>query len=335
MLQFNNSTGFPGTLFASADPQGIDALYAVIKATFDLSDGVRPAEEQLPIVLANQHFGDPLATSIRVPADISLIKPATDVLLVGTAHSPGGRPVHWLDVSLSVGALRKYVRVFGDRYWEQAGVGCRISAPEPFERMPLMWERAFGGTDEVEGRRTAEPRNPVGRGFRSREGSRPLVGLPLPNLEDPCDPIQAWHDTPTPACFAPIAPHWKPRSDFAGTYDERWQRQRAPYLPEDFDPRFFQLAPPGLVASGFLRGGEIVEIRGATPSGYLAFRLPNVRMTVTFELGTALEERSAELDTILVDADSLRLVLVWRAVLACDKKLLRVREVQAALAEAA
>lgn len=335
MLQFTNSTGFPGTLFASPDPQGIDSLYTVVKATFDLRNGVHAAEEQLPVVMASEHFGDPLTSSIRVPADISLVKPATDVLLLGSAHAPAGRPVHWMDVSLTVGPLRKYVRVFGDRHWEHTGMGYRMSAPAPFEQMPLVWERAFGGADEVDGRPTAEPRNPVGRGYRARDGARPLDGSPIPNLEDPYTPLQSWTDAPPPACFAPIAPHWKPRSDFAGTYDERWQRQRAPFLPEDFDPRFFQLAPPGLVASGYLRGGETVEIRGATPSGYLAFPLPNVGLSVTFVLGNGREERPACLDTVLIDADALRLVLVWRAALACDRKLLRVREVWADLAEAA
>src|SRR5690606_24653527 len=126
MLQFRTPTGLAGTIFASPDPDGIDSLYTVVKGTFDLRDGATLAEEQRPVTLAAEHYGDPLATSIRVPPDVGLIKPATDVLLVGSAHSPDGRPVHWMDVSLSVGPVRKIVRVFGDRRWEAEGLGYRM-----------------------------------------------------------------------------------------------------------------------------------------------------------------------------------------------------------------
>jgi len=33
-------------------------------------------------------------------------------------------------------------------------------------------------------------------------------------------------------------------SQYSGTYDEAWQRDMAPLLPEDFDEQFFQRAPP-------------------------------------------------------------------------------------------
>jgi hypothetical protein len=329
MLQFANRTGLAGTIFASPDPEGIDTLYAVMKGTFDLNGDVRRADEQLPVTLAAEHYGDPLTSSIRVPDDVGLIKPATDVLLIGSAYAPGGRPANWMDVSLSVGSMHKFVRVFGDRRWEADGLGYRMSAPAPFKRMPLVWERAFGGWDESDAGPAAEARNPVGLGYRIQKGGRPIDGLPVANLEDPYLPITSWEDSPAPACFAPVAPHWKPRSDFAGTYDDRWQRQRAPYLPDDFDSRFFQVAPAGLTAPGYLQGGETVEVRGATPDGYLGFTIPDLRVQVTFIVAGQPQERVANLDTVIVDADAARLVLLWRCGLACDKKLLRVSEVRA------
>ena len=41
-----------------------------------------------------------------------------------------------------------------------------------------------------------------------------------------------------------MAPHWLPRRAWAGTYDDAWRISRAPYLPADFDARFFQLYSP-------------------------------------------------------------------------------------------
>ena len=35
---------------------------------------------------------------------------------------------------------------------------------------------------------------------------------------------------PAPVGFGPLAPHWQPRCDFAGTYDQAWQQDRYPVL---------------------------------------------------------------------------------------------------------
>ena len=105
---------------------------------------------------------------------------------------------------------------------------------ETFERMPLVWERAFGGPEFA--------LNPSGRGHRSGEDTD--VSLALPNLELPAHLIRGAGDTPQPACLAPVPPLWKQRWSKLGTYDARWQKTRWPYFPEDFDWAFFQCAPP-------------------------------------------------------------------------------------------
>lgn len=333
MLQLANDTGLAATIFAAPDPDGIDSLYTIVKGTFALdrldASGVPAiADEQEPPVLADEHYGEPGVSSIRVPSDVSLIKPGTDVLMVGSAYAAGGRAVQWMDVSLTAGPLHSIVRVFGNRVW-RAGAATSATAPEPFVQMPLVWERAFGGVDSAKGELRGEARNPVGAGFRAPDGEKPLDGMPLPNLEDPHDPITSWKHTPAPAAFAPVAAHWQPRLSHAGTYDDAWQASRAPYLPADFDARFFQLAPPPLAAPGYFRGGEIIDITGATPAGRLAFRLPTLPLAIEYRLDNATESPPVSLDTILIEPDAARVILVWRTVLACDKKLLRVREVTA------
>jgi hypothetical protein len=335
VLQLKNETGFAATIFASPDPEGIDSLYTIVKGTFALGDHVVPAEEQVPIVMADEHHGDPVETSIRTPSDIALVKPGTDVLLLGYAHAPGGHAVTEMDVSLAVGRVRKTVRVFGDRFWQSDGVTHWMSAVTPFVKMPLVWERAYGGRDQANGELRAETRNPVGQGYRVQGGQKELHGVRLPNLEDPRYPITSWKHTPPPACFAPIGAHWDPRRSYAGTYDEEWQRQRAPYLPKDFDPRFFQLAPDGLVMNGYLQGGEPVEVVGASPSGILRFQLPTLTLQVTYVVDDARSAQPVHLDTVLIEPDDDRLILVWRVMMRCDKTSLRVREVDVRLPAAA
>ncbi|UCC71416.1 MAG: DUF2169 domain-containing protein [Gemmatimonadota bacterium] len=300
-----------------------------------MGEDLLPHDEQVAIVLADEHLAGPADSSIRVPGDLSLSKPACDVLLLGRAYAPRGRPATEMDVSVTVGPVSKTVRVIGDRHWESTGVGYAPSSPLPFERMPLLWEKAFGGTDRCGDELRAEARNMAGTGYRAPDGEKELDGLPLPNLEDPENLISSWKQTPPPSCFAPVSPHWEPRRSYAGTYDEVWQRERAPYLPLDFDSRFFQLAPPGLVAPGYLRGDEPVAIRGATPDGLLRFELPGVRLSVTHFVDSTSETQLANLDTILIEPDQNRVILVWRAAYECAGGALRVKEVRVSQDEVA
>jgi hypothetical protein len=327
MLQVTNKTPFKANLLLLPDPSGVDTLFTVVKATFTIAARPALADEQVQIVLADEHYGDAATTSIRVPSDVCLGKPATDVLLSGAAYAPGGAPTWQMDVSLSVGPIAKIARVFGDRVWDTSGGIGNVSWVAPFTRMPLVWGRAFGGRDLTSKGPTAEPRNPVGAGFHASGGSKPLQGAPLPNVEDPAFLVTSAGSTPQPAGFAPIAAHWEPRKQFAGTYDEVWQKTRAPYLPADFDARFFQLAPPGLIVPGYLTGGETVELRGLTPEGLLRFTLPAFRVTVVHRIEGREEERSGCLDTVSIEPDEKRFTLVWRTSLRCDKKALKISNV--------
>ena len=335
MLQLSNTTPFKGTIYVMPDAEGIDTVFSVVKATLVLGERLSLAGKQLPVTPADEYHGELGKTSIKTPSDVSLTKPATDVLLLGTAYAPRGRLTTQMEVSLAAGPLRKAIRVFGDRVWERRGVVPSMSNPASFETMPLVWERAYGGMDHKGKELRAEVRNPVGTGYHSKDGEKPLDGSRLPNLEDPAELITGWKQTPAPACFAPICGHWEPRLSYAGTYDGRWQQERAPYLPKDFDPRFLQLAPPGLVAPGYLQAGDWIQVQGATPSGLLKFQLPPARIEVTFVLDDAPQAVPANLDTVVIEPDQNRVALVWRAALRCDKKVLRVKEVEAAVVRAA
>jgi hypothetical protein len=332
MLQLKNSTPFAGAIALLPDTQGVDTVFAIVKATFALTEALSVAEQQVPIVPTDQYYGDPTASSVRAPSDICLGKPGTDVVLMGSAFAPGGRATWGMDVSLAVGPLSKTVRVSGDRIWEAGPAGAVVTHVAPFERMPLVWERAYGGVDETENGPVAHAGNPAGCGFRGPRTLTPVHGALLPNLEDPAAPIMSPSASPPPACFAPIASHWEPRRSYAGTYDDAWQSARAPYLPQDFDSRFFQVAPAGLSTSGHLRGGEWVHASGVTANGLLQFQLPAIAIDVCFRLGRRDEERRALLDTVIIEPDVGRVIMVWRATLTCDKRALRVREVETRLA---
>jgi hypothetical protein len=251
-------------------------------------------------------------------------KPFTDVILMGQAWSPGGR-VAETSMMVSVANRSKTVKVFGDRTWTATG---GFTSPAPFESIPLVYERAFGGhhrlSDQV---LLAEERNPVGVGFVGKRAVYEMIGQMLPNFEDPRALISRLGDTPPPACFGFVAPSWLPRRRYAGTYDKAWQKQRAPYLPLDFDPRFFSAACPELTFDRYLQGGEPVQVLGACKQGALRFDLPRCRVKAMVKIAGSEESPPFNLETVLIEPDENRLSLSWRAQLICDKKVLRVEEV--------
>ena len=91
MLQLENRTPFAGTILLLPDADGVDSVYAIVKGAFTLGDPLTVADEQIPIAVAAEYHGEPDRSSIRVPSDISLMKPGADVLLMGHAYAPDGR----------------------------------------------------------------------------------------------------------------------------------------------------------------------------------------------------------------------------------------------------
>lgn len=338
---FTNESPFAAEHFLLADEAGADRLVVVAKATYRIEgvDTLVLEDEQAPILLANEHSGEPDTSSLRRAAEVDPMKPGTDIALIGHAHAPGGKPTATLDVRLRVGTIVRTVRIFGDRHWSAPDGLVRkarqLSPPEPFVSMPLDYEHAFGGVDDSSDdpdKHEFDARNPVGRGLIARDSG--LTGpVPLPNLEDPADLIESPEDRPTPVCFGFVAPHWKWRARHAGTYDEAWERERMPLLPRDFDRRFFHAAHPGLISTEYLRGDETVEVEGASPRGSLALALPGntPEAVVAMRTGEPSVLRM-NFDTLVIDTDSHQVVVVWRGGQDIHRKIYELESVQVRMA---
>lgn len=329
MFEIANETPFEVALVPGADKDGCDYAVVILKGTFDLAgdgDDLPPAEEQASIVFADEPYGEPGESSVRYESDICLRKGGTDVVLVGNAYPRGGRG-RVAEVRLQLGSLEKTVRVFGDRVWYRKMGFWKHTEPEPFESMPLVFERAYGGVDESDPnpeKHDYEKRNPVGTGFAVAARKERLEGLALPNLEDPQAAVTSWKDRPAPAGFGFVGRGWAPRIGHAGTYDEAWQENRCPLLPEDFDERYFNGGAPGLVASPHLAGGERVRLAGASPEGVLGFSLPVRDFGVDVWIKGGKRSAHPVLDTVVIEPDASRLMLTWRATMPCSREFLYV-----------
>ncbi len=321
MWQLDNRTPFAAERGWVRDRNGAEVWLVAVKCTFDISaDGLtRVSKEQPPVLRLPAYNAEEGKSSIRFENDLVLTKNTTDAIVAGHAYAPGGRPVTELDAGFRVGPVQKLLKVFGDRHWGATGP----SSPAAFVKMPLVYERGFGGVDP----QSKQPDrdfywpNPVGVGFAV--SPEHMSGRPLPNIEYPDQLIAGWKDRPRPAGFGPIAGHWQPRVGFAGTYDDAWMQQRHPLPPADFDDRFFQCAPPDQQAPRPLRGGEPVVLHRLTSSGELRCLLPTVILDFVTQFADGTVERHPEprLHTVILEPDYPRLSLVWHSALPCHFKV--------------
>jgi hypothetical protein len=316
--EIDNRSPFAFEPLFIADEELRPVVVTLVKATFrfDLAGSVTLADEQVPVNLAGEPWTSAPISSYKHEPEVALCKPATDVILVGHAQPPTAGATQ-VDVGIKVGPVQKVARVFGDRFWVWNGRAATLSRTAPLVPMPLMWEKAFGGRDSRNStpqRELFEPRNPVGTGF-----GRPLAKegdhLKLPNIEDPQQLLGGYGDVVPPCGFGFVSPSWQPRAAFAGTYDDAWNKSRKPLLPVDFDRRFFNAAPSGLIAGGYLRGDEDVTLLNVTAAPRVSFRLPAVpppvcRVVVRNEPDTTV---ATNLDTIIVNADDGTVTMLWRA----------------------
>lgn len=326
-----NLAKFPAALTMVTDQHGREHVLAVAKATFQVrEDGTCAlAALQQPLVVADEFLGEPGLSSVRYESDFAFAKPKADVVVIGHACAPGGIPTEVVEVSLEAGSVRKTVRVFGDRIWKPSLLGGHAASdPIPFVKMPLVYERAFGGADrshEDEKKHRFEESNLVGTGFHSRVFGE-VSGSRLPNLEDPAHLIASPLDRVRPMGFGFLSRNWLPRRRYGGTYDQKWMDERLPFLPLDFDKRYFQGAPEDQTCA-FFNGGERVSITGVTPKGRWTFTLPTLKVPVKLVSRAASVDAPSVIDTLILEPDAGRFLMVWRATSPLTGKPSRIRQV--------
>lgn len=314
----NNQTPFAVGKAFVRDREAREMWIVAVRASFGIKrDGTLWLLEEQQAVSRTPHFrGDPAVSSLLYESDFPFTKVATDVIVEGHAWAPRGRPVAAVDLSLQIGRILKRLRVHGDRVWmrtTEPGV-LRPSDAQPFVKMPIVYERAWGGVEA--GSASGWAWNPVGLGLSSESSA--LLERAVPNIEEPRAPIKTSASRPMrPAGLGAIAAHWNPRLSFAGTYDARWERERAPLWPEDFDSRFFQVAPEDQQASGFMQGGERCELHQLTADGTLRFNLPRLRIIARTYFTDCEVQRTADLHLVLIEPDLPRVQLVWQAAFEC------------------
>jgi uncharacterized protein YjbI with pentapeptide repeats len=267
-----------------------DELRAVVivKATFALGHerSAWPIAPE-PIVSADEHVADHPTNSLLAASELVPALPGAGVVLHAVAHAPNGRAVSEMAVRVAVfqdgaAVLNKHLVVVGDR--KKGG------EPTPFTRMPIVYERAFGGPSVAT--------NPAGVG---------LGGGVQPNVLDPRQPDK-------PAGFGPISPTWAPRAAAMRRLDGAAREADVSIFPADASFEGFQAAPVDQRIEP-LRGDEWIVLDGLHPTqARIQVQLPFARALARFSRSAGGDLAPIELvaDTLTVSADRLAASVVWR-----------------------
>lgn len=296
--------GFPG-----------HSLTLIVKATFDLKPGEKAvlSEEQLSPTGCEPYEDDDEGTgSCRYDSDFAFYKPHADLLLAGNCHTPDGKAIPSCRVTFQVGSHAKSLAVFGNRYWQ--GLMRSQSAAESFTTMPLKYENSFGGSDYK--------KNPVGKGHTKTLQQDGSSMWPLPNIDNINQLISSPDNNPEPMGFAPIGQMWKHRYRKMGTYKGAWLKEQWPWFPKDFDWSHFNSASDDMQVKDYLKGDEELFFENLHPAhSQYRSQLPGIRIRLFInennqaaQSGTQFREVKMNLDTLWVDMEAEKIVLLWRGI---------------------
>jgi len=303
-------------------PPGLSATF-VVKGAFVLKPGgaADPAPKaELPS--GDKHDEDDEKKALTYVSDFAPLKPRTDLLLLASCHAPGGKSAAVLRAGFSVGAFAKSVAVIGNRRWKPGLLAMGQTEPEPFKSMPVTWARAYGGK--------GFKKNPLGCGRVKEAGD-------LPNIENPDRLLRSPADAIDPAGFGPVHPAWEPRSDVKGTFKAKWLAERWPWYPEDFDFGIYNGAPRDQQIEGALKGDEELVFDNLHPAhAKLTSRLPGLRARCfigeRIDGKPSFREVPLKIDTLWIDLEAGKLVLVWRGMV--DVRSLKLKELEGVLVRA-
>lgn len=300
-MRFHNYTPYPAHLFRGCIDERRILACAMLRATYDVADGeLRAADEQAWPVSPGPWDGP----HGPMPGDQRFVRAGVDVLVFGSARSPGGKPAPRIDVEVRVGtSWRSRLVAWGDRVWQRRGGRLVPGEPEPVREVPLVLARAYGGKDVWDGLDVPHADNPDGKGFYLEEAR--ARGGPLPNLEDPDAPLRAWNDRPEPVGTVACPQNFGPRVRRGVAIDEQTGQIR------ELRPEFWNDAFPKMIAPR-AEAGDRVSIRGVREDGPIEFVLPVNDLRVRVEVGDDIAERTPVIDQIGVEADARRVFVTYR-----------------------
>ncbi|STR05625.1 DUF2169 family type VI secretion system accessory protein [Hafnia alvei] len=377
-MEFRNLTPFSVMEYAMDDKHNERHHVIAMKTGFRLVQDVEGhwqaqlmENPPLPLCLEDEFIGEMNMSPVLRESDLAPLKTACDIIINGTAYTPGGVAVPEMMAGVLMRSplgdviLDKKIRVTGPRFYRRQALTGQWSEtePEPFTFLPLNYRYAFGGECRVEAANEYAERVPeefhlteAQRGEHPDRDNPPLahvvceanplgLGYAQPWYLRACDiqqveaPRLIATDSPftlkqftavldgkadwnapefQPAGFGCLSRTWVPRLRLAGTYDQKWLKNRHPGLPDDFNVRYWNCAPRNQQIP-FPAPGTEITLQGLHPDGDITFTLPANQAGILLRMNTgALAPQMMWVDTLVIDTDNLTVTQTWRYLLPVD-----------------
>jgi len=228
-MRLANPAQLPCLPFQMNTPEGGRDHVVIVKLTLDLEAAppgdraagfthvLKLAPQQAQVEPADQYFEEGPAGSLRREGELAPGKPRCDILVLGAAHAPGGRPRRRFQAGLRVLTpdpvgpptvlVDKRLQVTGERWLLRRNLlsrlvgGClrlatlglfrpcpwKLGSPRPAASVPLRFEYSFGGH------------------VRIQPGDRAYRRVPRAHRPGPGLPAEAWWPAnPVGRGFAPM-----------------------------------------------------------------------------------------------------------------------------------
>lgn len=337
-MELINISPLAGMSYCKVGPRGVAWQVAVVRGAFSIMPG-RPLEfedEALELVMADVYHGDePTTSALRHETDLVWTKPACDVIVAGHAHAPLGRAASRWQAAVQLGKQRHAMTLVGPRHWRKRLIGWSLDEAQTALKVPLDYGLAYGG-DPTLGHPVkpgaaskALPENPVGVGYYEKSYMDNGQTYAAPQFEVTGKPYTDFDSAYPVLGFSPLSRWWPSRYRHAGTMDDKWRANGFPYLPDNFDTRFYNGAPQPLQVP-HPKGGEELALLGLWPTdgidgtnqasnahGAVHTSLPqSFPQAQIHTINTVLPSVPMTLDTIVIDTDARRVYLSWRIVVA-------------------
>jgi uncharacterized protein YjbI with pentapeptide repeats len=240
------------------------------------------------------------------PFDRGLKKAVGTFAVHGKAYALDEVQRQGMVVRAQLGSRQKALQVFPPRVWRHGVLGWNAVPNGVLGSVSLDFSHAFGGAGFAD--------NPDGKGYNVDPDA--YAQSPLAQIECAEFSVGAPEDRPPFASFLPLPPQSRMRTRFMGTLDEQWKLKRAPWLPLDTDPRWFNEVAQDQCSDRYWRGDESWLASGMHPQqAQVGGTLPGLRPRLFIERddrALQIEEVVPDLDTVWLFPDAERLLLLYR-----------------------
>jgi hypothetical protein len=154
-MEYRNFTQFPSLAYEGLDQYEQQFHVAVLRMTLEIcpDNSLKFAEDQTELVVVDEYYGEMNKSSVKQESDLVPFKPKCDVLFIGSAYAPGGKPASQFQVGIKITGsvtLDKRLVDTGASFWEKEDSDWNLTELASITSLPLQYEYAYGGECRIE-----------------------------------------------------------------------------------------------------------------------------------------------------------------------------------------